>query len=170
MSVRKRAVIPLIVMLILLLTSLSGCIGPRGISQKLVEKFGEKQRYEWDAKLEDKKSFNILDVINQNFAKVVNYPPIEVKPHTRYMHLYVHVNFSNLINQGWTSLTLGYVNITITNPSGLNTSREYSTLGKGNEYEDFFYFVEPQKGNWEVTLRVRGTGSYKIFAEVYEPT
>jgi len=169
MSVRRRAVIPLIVMFIMFVTSMSGCIGPQEISQKLIEKFGEKQKYEWDSKLEDEKTFKIIDVINQNFAKVEDYPPIEVEKDARYMHISIEVDFSNFINPGWSSLTLGYVNITITDPSGTNMSREYSALGKGNEYEDFFYFTEPQEGNWNVTLRVRGTGSYKIFAEVYEP-
>jgi len=169
MPVGKRAVIPLAAMLILLVASMSGCIGPEEISQKLVEKLGEKQKYQWNSKLEDEKTFKIIDVINQNFAKVEDYPPIGVNSGAKYMHVSIEVDFSNFINPGWASLTLGYVNITITDPYGVNTSREYSALGRGNEYEDFFYFTEPQKGNWKVTLRVRGTGSYKIFAEVYEP-
>ena len=169
MSVRRRAVIPLIVVFMMLVTPMSGCIGPKEISQKLMEKFGEKQKYAWNSRLEDEKTFKIIDVINENFAQVEDYPPIDVGKDVRYMHISVEVDFSNFINPGWSSLTLGYVNITITDPSGTNTSREYSALGKGNEYEDFFYFTEPLEGNWDITLRVRGTGSYKIFAETYEP-
>ncbi len=170
MSVGKRAVIPFIVLVILLLASLSGCIGPEEVAQKLAEKFGEKQEYEWDKKLEDDKTFKVIDIINQNFAKVEEYPPITVKADTKYLHIYINVNFSNFIDSGWSFLILGYANITITNPFGVNMSREYSALGKGNEYKDFFYITEPQKGNWKITLKVRGTGNYKIFAEIYGPS
>ena len=169
MSSKKGIVISLTVMALLVLPSLSGCIGPKEMSEKLIEKFGEKQQYEWDKKLEDKRTFKIIDVINQNWAKVEEYPPVKVKAGTRYMHIYLAVNFSNIINPMWEWLTPGYANITITDPSGVNTSRDYTSLGKGNEYRDFFYIPNPQKGNWEITLKLRGTGDYKIFVEVYEP-
>ena len=169
MLFKKEAVISITIMVMLLLTSLSGCIGPREISQKLMEKFGEKQQYEWDKKLDDEGTFKIIDILNQNWAKVEDYPPVKVEAGTKYMHIYLAVNFSNIVSLGWEWLTPGYANITITDPSGVNTSKEYTSLGKGNEYRDFFYIPNPQKGNWEITLKLWGTGDYKIFVELYEP-
>ncbi|MEA2054158.1 MAG: hypothetical protein U9O96_03430 [Candidatus Thermoplasmatota archaeon] len=169
MSLRKRAVIPLMIAVTLILVSLSGCIGPKKVFQKLLEKTGEKQKYEWNEKLEDEKSFKFIDALNKNLVKIEEYPPIMVKGNTRYMHVYVNVTFSDFVDPVWKYIVPGYANITITDPSGVNVSREYSAFGKENEYKDFFYFAEPQIGNWRITLKIRGSGNYKIFAEIYEP-
>ncbi|KAA0004049.1 MAG: hypothetical protein FE048_00295 [Thermoplasmata archaeon] len=158
----------IIILLLLSSVSLSGCIGPKEISQKLMEKFGKKEKYEWNKKLEVEQNFKVWDIINVYVAKVETYSFV-IAERTRYLHITIETTFSNVFNLDWECLNLGYVNMTVTDPFGENMSKEYSTVGKDYRYKNFIYITDPQPGTWKVTIKVTGVGTFKIFAEAYEP-
>jgi hypothetical protein len=153
----------------LALIPLSGCIGPEEIAHRLQEKIETKEQYGWIEVLYDEQTFRLLDIINQNVAKVEEYPPMTITARTRYLHMSFNVEFNNLIDTEWSFITSGYANITLTNPAGVNTSREFSALGKGNEFSEFFYVIDPMAGDWSIRIVVRGAGTYNVFAQTYEP-
>lgn len=170
MYMRPQAGIGMAVaLMVLILVPLSGCIGPQEVAQRLLQRLEAEKRYEWRELLSDVQSFRFLDIVNTNAAKIERYPPLAVKEGTRYLHLHFNVSFSNLVNPEWRYVTTGYVNITIVDPAGVNRSRDFNALGMGNEYKEFFYFIDPLPGNWSITVTVRGIGEYTIFAQVYEP-
>lgn len=156
-------------LMVLVLIPLSGCIGPQEVAQRLMQRLETEKRYTWSETLSDVQSFRFLDIVNKDVAKIERYPPLTIHEDTRYLHLYFNVSFSNPVNPEWRYVTMGYANITITDPTGVNISRDFNALGTGNDYREFFYFVRPLVGNWHITVTVRGIGEYTIFAQVYEP-
>jgi len=166
--VLRKKFVSIIIVILLSSISLSGCIGPKEISQKLVERFGKKEKYEWNRKLDVEQSFKVWDIINVYVAKVETYTFV-VSEKARYLHITIETTFSNVFNLDWECLNIGYVNLTVTNPSGENMSKEYNTVGKDYRYKNFFYIAGPQPGTWEVTIKVTGVGTFKLFAEAYEP-
>jgi hypothetical protein len=166
---RQNGVLVIVTLMILVLIPLSGCIGPEEIAQRLQEKIETEEQYEWIEALYDVQTFRLLDIINQNVAKIEDYPPLTIKTGTQYLHISFTVEFTNLVDSEWSFITSGYANITLTDPSGTNTSREFSALGKGNEFSEFFYIANPTAGNWHIRIEVRGVGKYTVFAQTYEP-
>ena len=165
---RQNGVMVIVTLMVLVIVPLSGCIGPEEIAHRLQEKLETDEQYEWKEVLDDVQTFRLLDIINENVAKIEEYPPLTVKQETRYLHINFDVEFNKLVDSEWSYITSGYANITITDPTGVNTSREFSALGKGNEFNEFFYFPNPQTGNWNLQIMVRGIGTYTVFAQVYE--
>ena len=166
--VLRKKFASIIIIILISSISLSGCIGPKEISQKLVERFGKKEEYEWNRKLDVEQSFKVWDIINVYVAKVETYTFV-VSEKARYLHITIETTFSNVFNLDWECLNVGYVNLTITNPLGENMSKEYNTVGKDYRYKNFFYIAGPQPGTWEITIKVTGVGTFKLFAEAYEP-
>lgn len=169
MRVPQGGVIVCLIIALVVLPALSGCIGPQEVAQRVMDRLEPEERYRWNEKLDGEEEFKILDTINENAAKVESYPLRPLEEEALFLHVYVDVNFSNVINKDWECLTTGYANITITKPSGVNQSRDYQVLGKDNTYNEFFYFPNPAVGNWTLTVTVRGSGHYRMFAEAYEP-
>ena len=165
---RQNEVKVIVMLLVLVLVQLSGCIGPEKIANRLLDKLETEDRYEWIEVLNDVQTFRLLDIINENVAKIEDYPPITVNQGTRYLHINLDVTFNKLVESEWSYITSGYANITITDPTGSNTSREFSSLGKGNEFNEFLYFPNPQVGDWDLQVMVRGIGTYTVFAQTYE--
>lgn len=159
-----------LVIALLLLPVLSGCIGPQQVAQRVTDRLEPSKEYRWNEKLDGEEEFKILDTINENAAKVESYPLRPLEEGALFLHIYVNVTFSNILNTDWESLTTGYANVTITKPSGANESHDYKVLGKDNTYNEFFYFPNPAVGNWTLTVTVWGSGHYRMFAEAYEPT
>ena len=170
MRVTQGGVVAFLIIAVVVLPALSGCIGPQEVVQRVLDRLEQEKEYQWNEKLDGQEDFNIIDTINENAAKVESYPLRPLKKGALFLHLYVDVNFSNIINKEWECLTTGYANITITKPSGENISHDYQVLGKDNTYNEFFYFPNPAVGNWTLTVKVRGSGYYRMFAEAYEPT
>lgn len=154
--------------MVLVIIPLSGCIGPEEIAHRLLEKIETEEQYEWREVLNDVQTFRLLDIINENVAKIEDYPPLTVKKGSRYLHISFDVEFNKFVDSEWSYITAGYANITITDPTGVNTSREFSALGKGNEFNEFFYFPNPREGDWDLQIMVRGSGTYTVFAQAYE--
>lgn len=152
--------------LIFLLSLLSGCISTKQIQQKM-EEFFKKEEYEWVIKIDNSEDFGWFDMINWELAKVDKYPFI-VQNNTRYLHIFVEVNFSNPINPKYKKLSQGKVNITISSPEK-NYTKCYSTLGKSNKYEEFFNFASPYSGKWEIIIKVTGMGKYRLIVKTYQP-
>ncbi len=147
--------------------SLSGCIGPKEISQRLIERLGEKEKYEWNRKLDVEQSFKFLEMINLDWAKVETYS--FVTKGARYLHIAVETTFSNAFNLDWDALNLGSINVTVTDPSGESMSKEYSPFIKDPKYKNFFYIADPKTGTWTITIELTGVGTFRIFVEAYEP-
>lgn len=158
----------ILIIITLFFIPFSGCIAPWEVSQKLIDRLGEKEKYEWNKKLNVDQSFRVLDILNVYLAKVEVYSFV-VNPKALYLHIAVETTFSSIIKLDWNVLNLGYINITITDPSDETISKEFNTLGKDHSYKNFFYIPKPKSGGWTVTARATGVGVYKIFAEVYEP-
>jgi hypothetical protein len=156
------------IIIALFFISFSGCITPWEVTQELTDRFGEEEKYEWNKKLNVEQSFKALDILNIYLAKVDTYSFV-VNQKTYYLHIAVETTFSNFFKRDWSALNFGYINITITDSSGETLSKEFNTLGKDNNYKSYFYLTEPKKGGWTITTRVTGVGTYKIFAEAYEP-
>ncbi len=169
MRVTNMAAMACIILSFILLPALSGCIGPREVAQRMMDRLEPEDEYRWQEKLDGREDFNLIDTINENAAKVETYPLRPLKKDALFLHLYVDINFSNVINKDWECLTTGYANITITKPNGENETYDYRVLGKDNTYNEFFYFPNPAVGNWTLTVKVRGSGYYRMYAEAYEP-
>jgi hypothetical protein len=169
MRVTHRGIVICLIAAIALLPALSGCIGPQEVAQRVLDRLEQEDEYRWNEKLDGSEEFKVIDTINEQVAKVETYPLRPLKRDALFLHLYVDVNFSNVINKDWECLTTGYANITITRPSGENITCDYHVLGKDNTYNEFFYFPHPAVGNWSLTVKVRGSGHYRMFAEAYEP-
>ena len=142
--------------LMLILPSLTGCIK---ISQvkKLEEIITPPQKYKWIKKVDEKADFGLFDMINAEIAKV-DYYPFMVENGTKFLHIYIHVNFSK---------PFGKLNFTIVSPEK-NLTKEYSTIAKSYKYDDFLYFNSPKPGNWKIIVKVTGIGKYSLVAETYQ--
>ena len=163
--VNKKA---LIIVALLLLPALSGCVGPQEIYRKMVEFFTRPPEYEWIKIITVEEEFGWMDIVNEDFAKVSEYPFV-IKNETKYLRIYMEVNFSNPISPRIESLNQGHLNITILSPSE-NYTKTYCTTLKSNEYVDYFYFADPEPGGWKIIVKVVGYGKYKLVAKVYQPT
>jgi len=149
----NKAVI--IIAMLLLMPMLNGCIAPQ--IGKIKEFFTPPQKYEWVKKVDEKGEFGILDIINSNLAKV-DYFPFMIENGTKFLHVYIKVNFSK---------PAGFLNITIVSPHK-NYTKEYSTIAKSFKYDDFFYFDNPEEGNWKIVVKFTGIGKYTLVAEAYQ--
>ncbi len=150
--------------LLLILPLLSGCVGLKEVYEKLVEFFKKPIQYKWVVKVDREESFKWLDMINADLAKVSSYP-FFIKDGTKYLHIYIEVNFSNPL--GIKGLSQGKLNLTIVTPIK-NVSKSYCTTAKSKTYNDFIYFANPEEGEWELVIKLIGYGKYKIFVEAYE--
>lgn len=169
MRVPHGGIIVCLIIAVVMLPAFSGCIGPQEVAQRVIDRLEPQEEYRWNEKLDGREDFKVIDTINENAAKVETYPLRPLEKGALFLHLYVDINFSNIINKEWECLTTGYANITITKPSGENESHDYHVLGKDNTYNEFFYFPNPAVGNWSLTVKMRGSGHYRMFAEAYEP-
>lgn len=153
-----------LIVLLIAIPMLSGCV----YVDKMVEFLTPPPHYEWIKVINVEESFGWLDVINAEMAKTADYP-IFIKNDTRYLHIYIHVDFSNPINPDFETLSQGNLNLTIIMPDGENVTKSYCTTGKLRSYDDYFYFTSPQAGEWKITVKVAGYGKYKIVAQTYQP-
>ena len=145
---------------------LPGCVGPKEVYEKFVEFFKKPERYEWVTKINVEESFRCLEAINIDLGKVIPYP-FFIKEDTKYLHIYIEVNFSSPIGIG--GLSQGKLNLTIITPEE-NITKSYCTAGKSKTYNDFFYFANPKEGEWKLIVKLIGYGKYKILVEAYEKT
>jgi len=125
-------------------------------------------RYEWVRGINVEDTFGWADFINEEFGKVSEYP-IFVKNETKYLHICIEVEFSNPLNPDINLLNQGNLNFTILSPSGKNITKDYCTTFKDHNYEEYFYFENPEEGQWEIKIKVAGYGKYRISAKMYEP-
>ena len=149
----KRLVI--VVMLLLILPLLNGCTYPQ--IEKVKRFFVPPEKYEWRVKVDEKGDFGLFDILNKNLGKE-EYFPFNIENGTKYLHIYIHVNFSKPI---------GYLNFTIVTPEE-NVTKDYMTLAKSYKYDDFLYFDDPKPGNWKIIIKVTGIGEYRLLAEAYQ--
>ena len=145
--------IVIVVASIIILASLSGCVQ----MEKFKKLFISPPTYQWMTKVDQRGDFGIFDIINKNLGKV-DYFPFTIDNGTKYLHVYIHVNFSKPV---------GFLNLTIVTPEK-NITKEYSTIAKSYKYDDFLYFDDPTPGNWKIVIKVTGIGNYRLFAEAYQ--
>lgn len=126
------------------------------------------QKYEWQ-KITIEETFGWLDVVNEEMAKVGDYP-IYIRNDTRYLNIYFSVEFSNPLNPKLGFFNQGRLNFTIVFPSGENITKTYCTTAKSKTYEEHFNFpTSGDREEWFCIVRVIGYGKYKIVAQTYEP-
>ena len=154
----------LIIVMLLLMPAFSGCV----YLEKLIQILTPPPEYKWVKVINVEDTFGWLDMVNKEIAKTADYP-VFVKNGTKYLHIYIHVEFSNPINPDLESLSQGHLNLTIIKPSGENITKSYCTTAKSKAYDDYFYFNEPQPGEWKVIIKVSGYGKYRIVASIYQP-
>jgi len=160
-NVDKRA---LIVAVIMMLPVFSGCVYLEKIEQFLMP----PPQYEWKRLISVEDTFGWVDVVNKELAKISDYP-IYVSNETKYLNIYIHVEFSNPINPDIESLSQGHLNFTILKPDGENITKTYCTATKVKTFDDYFYFENPQEGQWNIIIRVFGYGKYRMVAKAYQP-
>jgi hypothetical protein len=158
----------LLVLLLFLLPILTGCT-LSDYYQKIENVLDTQPKYVWVKTIHVEDKFGWLDVINEELAKVVEYP-IFIEKQTKYLHIYINVEFSNPINPSLNIFNYGRFNLTITNPSGDSTEKSYVTTGKSYTYDDYFTIDNPETGNWEISINVFGYGRYIILVETYVPS
>ena len=124
--------------------------------------------YKWRGGINVQDSFGWMDMVNGEIGKVSEYP-VFVGNNTKYLHVYIEVVFSNPINSDIEILNQGNLNFTILSPSGENITKSYCTTFKDHRYEEYFYFENPEEGQWKIKLKVVGYGTYKISTQMYEP-
>ncbi len=156
------------IFILLILPMLSGCI-VTDFYEKVMEKIQHPPEYEWQKVIEDEERFGWVDMINFEMAMVNDYT-IFLENGTRYLQIFIEVEFSNPIKPELESLNQGRLNLTIIPPSGENTTKSYCTTGKSHSYDDYFYFFSPEKGTWKIIVKVTGCGKYKILAQAYQPS
>ena len=142
-------------MLLLILPFMDGCVYPQ--IEKVKRFFVPPEKYEWRTKVDEKGDFGIFDILNKNLGKE-EYFPFNIENGTKYLHIYIHVNFSKPI---------GYLNFTVVTPEK-NVTKDYLTLAKSYKYDDFLYFDNPKPGNWKIIIKLTGIGEYRILAEAYQ--
>ena len=147
----------LIVALLLILPAITGCVEIQEAKEKVQSFLKPSMEYKWVKKVNEKADFGLFDIINSDMAKVDNYP-FMVENGTEFLHIYIHCNFSK---------PFGKINIIVVSPEK-NTTKEYSTLGKSYQYDDFIYFDSPIAGNWKIVVKVTGIGDYRLIAEAYQ--
>ncbi|MCD6480817.1 MAG: hypothetical protein J7L31_00885 [Thermoplasmata archaeon] len=130
--------------------------------------FRPPTQYRWEGGINVEDSFGWGDFINGELGKVSEYP-IFVENGTKYLHIYIEVDFSNPINPDLEILNQGNLNFSILSPSGKNITKSYCTTLKDHTYEEYFYFENPEKGQWKVKIKVAGYGKYRISAQMYQP-
>ncbi len=159
--------LPFIIALLLVMPMLSGCIGPKELYERLMTFLKEPQQYAWVKIVVEEDDFGIWDMINTDAAKNTSIT-FMVQNGTKFLHIFIEVNFSNPLNPDWECLNQGELNFTIITPSD-KISKEYCTAFKSHSYDDFIYFVDPQPAKWNLIIKVRGVGKYKILVEAYQP-
>lgn len=138
---------------------LNGCVEIKEVEQKAKQFFSTPQKFIWLNKINQTTDFGLLDIINKDMAKVDRYPFI-IQKSTKYLRIHIHASFSK---------PFGSINITVVSPTK-NESRKYSTPGKSYEYDDYFYYTDPEEGNWMIIVKVTGIGNYTILAKAYQPS
>ena len=90
---------------------LSGCI-LYDYYEKVKNILESPPRYEWVKTVQVEDKFGWLDIVNEDMAKSSDYP-LFLKNGTKYLHIYIKVDFSNPINPDFEILSHGKFNITI---------------------------------------------------------
>ena len=147
--------IAIVITLLLVMLALNGCVYPQ--IEKVKRFFVPPPKYEWVKKVDEKGDFGVFDILNKDLGKK-EYFPFSIENGTKFLHIYIHVNFSKPI---------GYLNLTIVTPEK-NITKDYMTLAKSYKYDDFLYFDDPEPGNWKIVIKVTGIGEYRLLAEAYQ--
>ena len=94
LTVGKKASI---ILLLLTLSMLSGCI-LYDYYEKVKNILESPPRYEWVKTVQVEDKFGWLDIVNEDMAKSSDYP-LFLKNGTKYLHIYIKVDFSNPITR-----------------------------------------------------------------------
>jgi hypothetical protein len=165
MGLAKMKVIIFFCLVLLLASTLNGCIGPQEAVNRIDTLIVGEKEYKWK---------NRLAVIQEEFT-ILNFlsPPDEwpffVKKDTFYLWIFIEIAFSNILNDDWDILNHGRINITLINPLGNKIMYNYATaLGKSNEDKDMIFLTNPVEGQWHAEVKTFGTGSYNLRIEAYQ--
>jgi hypothetical protein len=150
---------------------MSGCVGPKEMTDRLSEAIVGGEKYEWKNRLDENDTFSLMDMLNLNLAEKEDYLFI-IREDTKHIHIEMEAEFSNPINKNWEIFNQGSINFTICSPSGKNYSRSYNTILKEKTYKDEIFIPdhEIKSGVWKVVVTARGWGknNYRIKVEAYE--
>lgn len=164
----KIKAIAILTIFLFLSISMSGCVGPGEMIDRIGTTITGGKKYEWKQKLDTgEKEFRWINMINKDLAMIKNHPFIIVED-TKRFHIKIEVEFSNPL-LGLDILSQGGINFTIQSPSGENYYMNYNTALKPKSWSEPLYIHEPENGKWEVIVKARGYGNYQIKVEGYEP-
>lgn len=167
MNAKIKAIVVLTTFLFLSI-SMSGCIGPGEMINRISTIITGEKRYEWKQKLDTgEKEFRPIDMINKDLAYVKPHPFIIIED-TKRLNLKIEVEFSFPL-LGLDILSQGGINVTIQSPSGEKHYWSYNTILKKPFGSHILPIHMPEDGKWEVIVKARGYGNYQIKVVAEEP-
>ena len=164
----KIKAITILTIFLFLSISMSGCVGPGEIIDRIGTIITGGKKYEWETKLDSgEKEFRWINMINKDLAYVNSHPFIIVED-TKRLHIKIEVVFSFPL-LGLDIFSQGGINATIQSPSGENEYMSYNTPLKPKSWKESLYIPTPASGEWKVIVKARGYGNYQIKVAAEEP-